>query len=151
MINQLIVGQFPNCFMHFIPFPSVMSVCLLSSDNCVLIFEMPDLENASADFRISEKKKLFLFMAAFIYPDLVPDQIISDRDPCTCVGLTLGTVYRIMGVSYPGCFVPKTIRIQVGRFVPSGSDVSYPKFGRFVPKGLTFRTQRLGVSYPMHF
>ena len=46
-----------------------------------------------------------------------------------------------MDVSYPGRFVPKTIHTQVGRFVPSGLDVSYAKFGRFVPKGWTFRTQ----------
>ena len=41
-----------------------------------------------------------------------------------------------MDVSYPGCFVPKTIRTQVGRFVT---------------KGWTFRTQGLDVSYPMFF
>ena len=56
-----------------------------------------------------------------------------------------------MDVSYLGCFVPKTIRIQVGRFIPSGLDVSYPKSGRFVPKDWTVRTQGLYVSYPVLF
>ena len=40
-----------------------------------------------------------------------------------------------------GRFVPKTIHTQVGWFVPSGLDFSYPKFGRFVPIGWTFRIQ----------
>ena len=48
-------------------------------------------------------------------------------------------------------FIPKAIRTQAGRFVSSDLDVSYPKSGRFVPKGWTFRTQGLDVSYPMPF
>ena len=51
--------------------------------------------------------------------------------------------FRIMDVSYPGRFVPKMIRTQVGRFAPSDLDVSYPHSGRFVPKGRTFHTQGL--------
>ena len=43
-------------------------------------------------------------------------------------------LFGIMDVSYPGHVVPKTIRTQVGRFVPSGLD---------------FRTQSLDDSYPM--
>ena len=49
----------------------------------------------------------------------------------------------VNGRFVPWTFVPKTIRTQAGRFVPSGLDVSYPKSGRFVPKGWTFRTQGL--------
>ena len=55
------------------------------------------------------------------------------------------------GLSYTGRFVSKTIRTQVGRFVPSGLDVSYPKPGRFISKDWMFRTQGLDVSYPMLF
>ena len=66
-----------------------------------------------------------------------------------CCLMVVWSVRWIMDVSYLGRFVPKTIHTQVGRFVPSGLDVSYPKSGKFIPKGWTFRTQGLDVSYPM--
>ena len=57
----------------------------------------------------------------------------------------------IMDISYPGRFVPKTIRTQVGRFVASGLDVSFLTSGRFVPIGWTFRTQGLDVRAQCFF
>ena len=42
-------------------------------------------------------------------------------------------IRRIMDISYPRRFVPKMIRTQVERFVPSGLGDSYPRAGRFVP------------------
>ena len=68
----------------------------------------------------------------------------------TCIVLICFSIDKwIMDVSYPGRFVHKTIRTQVGRFVSSGLDVSYPKPGRFVPRSWMFRNQGLDVLYPM--
>ena len=50
------------------------------------------------------------------------------------------TLQRIQDVTYPGRFVPKTFRTQVGCFVPRGLNVSYRKSGRFVHKSWSFGT-----------
>ena len=103
---------------------------------------MPDLENVSADFRISEKKKLLLFMAAFIYPDLVPDQIISDRGPCTCVWVPFTELwaFRTLDVSYQRRFVPRLDDSYqaVWTFRTQSLDDSYPRAWRCVPKAERF-------------
>ena len=46
-----------------------------------------------------------------------------------------------MDISYPGRFVPKTIRF-------SGRMIRTQRFGRFVPTVWTIRTQGLDISYP---
>ena len=73
----------------------------------------------------------------FTYVDLWP--FIFPRWRPQWLGL-LATQRGVQDVSYPGRFVPRTFRTQVGQFVPS-LDVSYPKSGRFVPKDWTIRTQ----------
>ena len=51
-----------------------------------------------------------------------------------------------MDVSYPGRLVPKTIRTQDDSY--PGWTIRTQRFGRFVSKVWTIRTQGLVVSYP---
>ena len=64
---------------------------------------------------------------------------IGSWDNKTIITLVLG----FQDVSYPGRFVPRLDDSypEVWTFRTQSLDDSYPRAGRFVPKGWTFRTQ----------